>query len=66
MTIKTLIWINDCVLSVYRCPDLTYQFSIVNAVGETITCSSKFPNFGSAEFMAKRTLKKLAIRRYKS
>ena len=63
MTIKTLVWIGDCVLSIYCCSDNTYRFSIVNAVGETFTCSSYFPNFNSAEFMAKRTVKKLAIYR---
>ncbi|MGD1918611.1 MAG: hypothetical protein ACFCAD_06820 [Pleurocapsa sp.] len=63
MTIKTLIWISDCVLSIYCCSDQTYRFSIVNAVGETFTCRSNFPNFDSAEFMAKRTVKKLAIHR---
>jgi hypothetical protein len=63
MNIEILIWISDCVLCVYGCPDQTYRFSIVNAVGETFTCSSNFPNLNSAKFMAQRTLKKLAIYR---
>ena len=63
MTIETLIWTNNCVLSVYCCPDKTYRFSIVNAVGETFTCSSNFPNLCSAKFMGERTIKKLAIHR---
>lgn len=63
MTIETLIWIGDCVLSIYRCPNHTYRFSIVNALGETFTCRSNFPNFDSAEFLAKHKLKKMAIHR---
>lgn len=63
MTIKALIWVSNCVLSIYCCSDKTYRFSIVNAVGETFTCSSYFPDFDSAEFVAKRTVKKLAINR---
>ena len=63
MTIETLIWVSDCVLSIYCCANKTYRFSIVNAVGETFTCNSYFPNFNSAEFMAKRAVRKLAIYR---
>ena len=63
MTIETLIWISGCVISVYCCADKTYRFSIVNVVGETFTCGSNFPNFDSADFMAKRTVKKLAVYR---
>ena len=66
MTIENLIWISGCVISIYCCADKTYRFSIVNAVGETFTCSSYFPNFSSAEFMAKRTVRKLAIYRNRS
>ena len=63
MTIETLIWIGNCVVSIYCCSDRTYRFSIVNVTGETFTCSSNFPNFDSAEFMAKRKAKKLAVYR---
>ena len=63
MTIETLIGISNCVISIYCCSDRTYRFSIVNIVGETFTCSSNFPNFDSAEFMAKRKAKKLAVYR---
>lgn len=61
MTIEALTWVSNCVLSIYCYSNKTYRFSIVNAVGETFTCSSYFPDFNSAEFMAKRTIKKLAI-----
>lgn len=61
MTIETLIGISNCVISIYCCSDKTYRFSIVNTVGETFTCSSNFPNFDSAEFLAKRKAKKLAV-----
>ncbi len=62
MTIETLAWLDNCVLSVYRCADKTYRFSIVNPIGEAFTCRSSFPNLSSARFMARYTVRKLAIK----